>query len=115
MFMNSSSSASSKIDDYLLWHARLGHVNFRRMHEMLRYGLIPPFDISVDKCKTCMLTKIIKHPFPNVVRKSSALELFRSDLCNFHVTPSLGNKKYIITFIDDSSRFCNVYLLHSKR
>ncbi|GKE29416.1 zinc finger, CCHC-type containing protein, partial [Tanacetum coccineum] len=29
-------------------------------------------------------------------------------------TPSLGNKKYVITFIDDASRFCYVYLLHAK-
>ncbi|KAL4561507.1 hypothetical protein LXL04_033674 [Taraxacum kok-saghyz] len=36
------------------------------------------------------------------------------DLCDFHGTPSLCNKKYVITFIDDSSRFCYVYLLHSK-
>nr|GEW28818.1 zinc finger, CCHC-type [Tanacetum cinerariifolium] len=37
-----------------------------------------------------------------------------SDLCNLHDTLSLGNKKYFATFIDDASRFCYVYLLHSK-
>ncbi|GJZ91634.1 zinc finger, CCHC-type containing protein [Tanacetum coccineum] len=31
-----------------------------------------------------------------------------------HATPSLGNKKYFVTFIDDASRFCYVYLLHTK-
>ncbi|GKB45773.1 zinc finger, CCHC-type containing protein [Tanacetum coccineum] len=36
------------------------------------------------------------------------------DLCDLHVTPSLGNKKYFVTFIDDASRFCYVYLLHTK-
>ena len=61
-----------------------------------------------------MLTKITKQVFPNVVRKSKVLELIHSDLCDFHATPSLGNKKYVVTFIDDSSRFCYVYLLHSK-
>ena len=98
----------------MLWHARLGHVNFRRMHEMSKDGLIPPFDVGVEKCKTCMLTKITKQPFQNVIRKSNVLELIHSDLCDFHATPSLGNKKYVVTFIDDSSRFCYVYLLHSK-
>nr|GEX99094.1 zinc finger, CCHC-type [Tanacetum cinerariifolium] len=29
-------------------------------------------------------------------------------------TLSLGNKKYFVTFIDDASRFCYVYLLHTK-
>ena len=85
--------ASSEIDESLLYHARLGQVNFRRMHEMPKDSLIPPFDIIAAKCKTCMLTKITKQPFPNVVRKSSVLELIHSDLCDFHATPSIGNKK----------------------
>ncbi|GJV82354.1 zinc finger, CCHC-type containing protein [Tanacetum coccineum] len=38
----------------------------------------------------------------------------QSDLCDLHAIPSLGNKKYFVTFIDDASRFCYVYLLHSK-
>ncbi|GKB65679.1 zinc finger, CCHC-type containing protein [Tanacetum coccineum] len=29
-------------------------------------------------------------------------------------THSLGNKKYVVTFIDDASRFCYVYLCHAK-
>ena len=53
-------------------------------------------------------------PFKSVERKSEILELIHSDLCDFHSTPSLGNKRYVITFIDDYSRFCYVYLLHSK-
>ncbi|GJR95900.1 zinc finger, CCHC-type containing protein [Tanacetum coccineum] len=36
------------------------------------------------------------------------------DLCDFHATPSFGNKKYFVTFIDDASRFCYIYSLHSK-
>ena len=37
-----------------------------------------------------------------------------NDLCDFHSRPSLGNKKYVVTFIDDYSKFCYVYLLHAK-
>ena len=105
---------SSKIHDSLLWYASLSHVNFRRMHEMSKNGLIPPFDINVDKCKTCMLTKISKQFFQNVIRILKVLELIHSDLCDFHAIPLLGNKKYVVTFIDDSSRFCYMYLLHYK-
>ncbi|GJW42620.1 retrovirus-related pol polyprotein from transposon TNT 1-94 [Tanacetum coccineum] len=36
------------------------------------------------------------------------------DLCDLHATPSLENKKYFVTLIDDASRFCYVYLLHSN-
>ncbi|KAJ9559909.1 hypothetical protein OSB04_005069 [Centaurea solstitialis] len=106
--------ASSKIGDSLLWHARLGYVNFRKMHEMSNDGSILLSGISAEMYKTCMLTKITKQHFPNVNRKSKVLELIHRDLCDFHETPFLDNKKFTITFIDDSSRFCYMYLLHSK-
>ena len=47
---------------------------------MSKDGLITPFNIKVDKCKTCMLTKITKQPFQNVIRKSKVLELIHSDI-----------------------------------
>ncbi|GJY73269.1 zinc finger, CCHC-type containing protein [Tanacetum coccineum] len=35
-------------------------------------------------------------------------------LCDLNAIPSLENKKYFVTFIDDASRFCYVSLLHTK-
>lgn len=37
-----------------------------------------------------------------------------SDLCDFHRTPLLGNKRYVVSFIDDYSKFCYMCLLHTK-
>ncbi|GJV79304.1 zinc finger, CCHC-type containing protein [Tanacetum coccineum] len=105
---------TSKLNDLILWHAILGHVYFKRMQDMYKDGLIPTFDMDAVKCKTCMLTKITKKPFQNVKRKTKVLELIHNDLCDLHATPSLGNKRYFVIFIDDASRFCYVYLLHSK-
>jgi len=45
-----------------LWDTRLGHVNLKRLKDMLRLELIPDFDGNIEKCKTCMLTKITKIP-----------------------------------------------------
>nr|KAJ0217050.1 hypothetical protein LSAT_V11C300105370 [Lactuca sativa] len=82
---------------------------------MSKMSLIPAFDMPNNgKCKTCMLTKITRQPFKYVVRECKVLDLIHSDICDFHATPSLGNKKYVVTFIDDASRYCYVYLLHSK-
>ncbi|GJS90004.1 zinc finger, CCHC-type containing protein [Tanacetum coccineum] len=106
--------STSKLNDSILWHARLGHVHFKRMQDMSKDGLISAFDMDTEKCKTCMLNKITKKPFQNVKHETEVLELIHSDLCDLHATPSLGNKKYFVTFIDDASRFCYVYLLHSK-
>ncbi|GJQ98408.1 zinc finger, CCHC-type containing protein, partial [Tanacetum coccineum] len=82
----------------------LGHVHFKRMQDMSKDGLIIAFDMDTEKCKTCMLTKITNNPFQNVKRKTEVLELIHSDLCDLHATPSLENKKYFVTFIDDASR-----------
>ncbi|GJS93250.1 zinc finger, CCHC-type containing protein [Tanacetum coccineum] len=93
-----------KLNDSILWHARLGHVHFKRMQDMSKDGLIPDFDMDTEKCKNCMLTKITKKPFQNVKRETKVLELIHSDLCDLHATPSLGNKKYFVTFIDAALR-----------
>nr|GEV73785.1 zinc finger, CCHC-type [Tanacetum cinerariifolium] len=105
---------TSKLNDSILWHVRLGHANFKRMQDMSKDGLILAFDMDTKKCKTCMLTKITKKPFQTIKRKTKVLELIYSDLYDLHATISLWNKKYFVTFIDDASRFCYVYLLHLK-
>ncbi|GJZ57733.1 zinc finger, CCHC-type containing protein [Tanacetum coccineum] len=102
--IGSAFMSTSELKDSILWHARLGHVHFKRMQDMSKDGLIPAFDMDTKKCKTCMLTKISKKPFQNVKRETEVLELIHSDLCDLHATPSLGNKKYFVTFIDDASR-----------
>ncbi|GKB04105.1 zinc finger, CCHC-type containing protein, partial [Tanacetum coccineum] len=112
--IGSAFMSTSKLNDSIIWHARLCHVHFKRMQDMSKDGLIPAFDMDTKKCKTCMLTKITKKPFQNVKRETEVLEMIHSDLCDLHVTPSLGNKKYFMIFIDDASRFCYIYLLHSK-
>ncbi|GKA71337.1 zinc finger, CCHC-type containing protein [Tanacetum coccineum] len=74
--IGSAFMSTSKLNDSILWHARLGHVHFKRMQDMSKDGLIPAFDMDSEKI----------------------------DLCDLHATPSLGNKKYFVTFIDDASR-----------
>nr|GEY76749.1 zinc finger, CCHC-type [Tanacetum cinerariifolium] len=106
--------SSSTVVNSSLWHARLGYVHYKRMLEMSKDDLIHGINENLEKCTTCMLTKITRKPFQSITRKSVILELIYSNLCDFHATPSLGNEKYDITFIDDASRFFYVYLLHAK-
>jgi len=40
--------------------------------------------------------------------------LIYTDICGPFNAPSFGGKKYFITFIDDFSRYCYLYLLHEK-
>ncbi|GKD26074.1 zinc finger, CCHC-type containing protein, partial [Tanacetum coccineum] len=41
--------STSKLNDSILWHARLGHVHFKRMQDMSKDGLIPSFDMDTEK------------------------------------------------------------------
>ncbi|KAD3640743.1 hypothetical protein E3N88_29966 [Mikania micrantha] len=110
-----ASSSSNKVNHVSsLWHARFGHVNYVRMKDMSKMSLIPAFDMHDNKCHTCKLTKITRKAFKDVKRDSKVLELIHSDLCDFHSTPSLGKKKYVVTYIDDAIRYCYVYLVHTK-
>ncbi|GJV97691.1 ribonuclease H-like domain-containing protein [Tanacetum coccineum] len=102
--IGSTFMSTSKLNDSIVWHARLGHVHYKRMQDMSKDGLILTFNMKTEKCKTCILAKITKKSFQNVKRETKVLELIHNDLCDLHATPSLENKKYFVTFIDDASR-----------
>lgn len=76
---------------------------------------IPTITRNLTPCNACIFGKHCKRPFHSFVSRSSRkLGLIHSDLCGtMHVLTTNGNK-YIITFIDDYSRICWVYLLKEK-
>ena len=47
-------------------------------------------------------------------RNLAPLELVHSDLCEMNGELTKGDKRYFITFIDDYTRSCYVYLLKAK-
>jgi hypothetical protein len=55
-------------------------------------------------------------PLTNIIRQrnNEPLDLIHSDLCDFKSIPTRGGNKYFITFIDDSTKYCYLYLLKSK-
>ena len=53
-------------------------------------------------------------PHKSVVRNNELLELIHSDLCEFEGILTCGGNRYIITFIDDFSKYTIVYLLKNK-
>ena len=108
-------SSAYIVESCELWHSRLGHVNYRSMYKMANLGLLPKLDINeTQKCEICAESKFARKPFKSIERSSELLELVHSDLCDLKMTPTRGGIKYFITFIDDYSIFCYVYLLHSK-
>ncbi|GJU19259.1 zinc finger, CCHC-type containing protein, partial [Tanacetum coccineum] len=47
--------SSSIVVNSSLWHARLGHVHYKRMLEISKDELIPAIDENPDKCTTCIM------------------------------------------------------------
>ena len=95
-------------------HACLCHINIRYVGIMNSLGLIPRLSKYFEKCETCSLAKITKRPHKSVVRNTELLELIHYDLCEFERILTCGGNQYIITFIDDFSKYTTIYLLKNK-
>ena len=92
----------------------LGHVNNKTLRKLINLNILPKFECNKSKCQICVESKYAKHSYKSVERNSNPLELIHIDICDMKSTPSRGGKKYIITFIDDCTRYCYVYLLNGK-
>ena len=88
-----------------MWHRRFGHVLS-----------VPPIVPATrpDRCETCELGKTKRQPFPKSdSRAVKVLDLIHTDVGEMQ-TRSLGGNKYFITFIDDRSRYSEVYPMKKK-
>jgi hypothetical protein len=99
-----------------IWHSRLCHINFGCVSWLPNLNLIPKFDLfKGSKCQVCVQSKQPHKPYKAAeARNLAPLDLIHSDLCEMNEILTKGGKRYFITFIDDSTRFCYVYLLKSK-
>lgn len=57
---------------------------------------------------------MIKAHFHSIERNTNPLELIHTDNGDLRFMQTRGEKKYYITFIDDCTRYCYVYLSKSK-
>ncbi|GJT27305.1 zinc finger, CCHC-type containing protein [Tanacetum coccineum] len=58
--------STSKLNDSILWHARLGHVHLKRMQDMSKDGLIPAFDMDTEKTESRVLGAVVRLPDPKL-------------------------------------------------
>ena len=86
------------------------------MTRVAKMNLIPSFTLAKgSKCHACVQAKQPRKPHkPAKERHLAPLELIHSDLCEMNSVLTKGGKKYFKTLIDDSTRFCYVYLLNTK-
>lgn len=102
------------------WHKRLGHVNERDLKTMVKNGLVHGLQLKdnekLSECEICVREKQTSKPFPkgSEERTSEPLEIVHTDVCGPMRHASWSNKKYFVTFIDDYSRWCEVYFIRNK-
>lgn len=103
------------------WHKKLGHMNVRDMKQALKNGSLIGLSFNANEalpeCETCIKAKMHRVPAPSVTttqRTSERLQIVHSDVCGPISTPTLGLNRYFVTFIDDCSKYCKVYLIKNK-
>ena len=113
-------SRPSVTNDNYLWHQRFCHLGYDNMKKLISQdmvcGLKCDFSCKLDFCEHCCNGKNRRKPFPSMStqRDSVPLELIHSDVCGKLNPKSLGGAEYFVSFIDDYSRYCWIYMLKCK-
>lgn len=102
------------------WHRMFGHRDPEAIKTMHAGNLIDGMKL-VDcgqrvQCETCMEAKSTRLPFPKQSKSKTkaVLDLIHTDVCGPMQTESFGKKRYVLTFIDDYSKYSEIYFLHKK-
>jgi hypothetical protein len=104
----------------LLWHASFGHINYDSLCMLKKNGIsgLPTIPRNLKQCEACILGEHNKQPFHySTSRTHRKLELMHSHLCGpmqpILVAYAFVNK-HMMTFIDEYTRMCWVYLLKHR-
>ena len=86
------------------------------MKRLANMNLIPKIStVKGSKCQVCVQAKQPRKSHKTAeARDLAPLELIHSDLCEMNGVLTKGGKRYFMTLVDDSTRYCYVYLLKSK-
>lgn len=102
------------------WHRRLGHRDPEAIKQMERKDLAAGLKITDcgirGVCETCIKGKMTRQPFPkkSLSKTEEPLDLVHTDVCGPMQTKTPGNKRYVLTLIDDYSKHTVIYLMEHK-
>nr|GFB80697.1 putative ribonuclease H-like domain-containing protein [Tanacetum cinerariifolium] len=107
-------------DESMLWHRRLGHLNFKTKNKLVRHNLVkglPSKCFENDHtCVACLKGKqhkaSCKTKLVNFVSKP--LHTLHMDLFGPTSVSSLNHKRYCLVVTDDFSRFTWTFFLKTK-
>ena len=105
------------VEEAWLWHRRFGHLNFNRLKMLCQRKMVQRLPNTIEEkneiCEDCDLGKHHRQSFSKGVawRAKKVLELIHTDICGPMSTPSHGNNKYFVLFIDDFTRITWVFFV----
>ena len=107
-----ASFCGSLVDGYL-WHQRLGHPSFAKLHHIS--SITVPSKASSQHCSACPLAK--KHSLPFVSHNTLSANpfgLIHIDIWGPFSVESVEGFKYFLTIVDDCTRVSWIYMLRNK-
>ncbi|GJU04554.1 putative ribonuclease H-like domain-containing protein [Tanacetum coccineum] len=112
--------AKATLDESMLWHRRLGYINFKNINKLVKDNLVrglPTKRFENDQtCVTCLKGKQHRASCKSKVLNPITKPLFMLHMDLFGPTfmSSLMYEKYCLVVIDDYSRFTWVFFLTTK-
>ncbi|GJV25793.1 putative ribonuclease H-like domain-containing protein [Tanacetum coccineum] len=112
--------AKATLDESMLWHRRLGHINFKNINKLVKDNLVrglPTKRFENDQtCVACLKGKQHRTSCKSKVLNPITKPLFmlHMDLFGPTFVSSLMHKKYCLVVTDDYSRFTWVFFLTTK-
>ncbi|GKC89556.1 putative ribonuclease H-like domain-containing protein, partial [Tanacetum coccineum] len=112
--------AKATLEESMLCHRRLGHVNFKTINKLVKdnlvRGLLSKRFENDQTCVACLKGKQHKASCKSKIQNSITQPLFmlHMDLFGPTFVSRLMNKKYCLVVTDDYSRFTWVFFLASK-
>jgi transposase InsO family protein len=102
------------------WHKVLGHRDLTVIKALSSSNVTQPIVINScpvnESCEICPQGKITRMSFVSShdIKSKGILDLIHSDVCGPMQTNSVSGKRYLLTFIDDFSRYTVTYYLKEK-
>nr|GEW57612.1 hypothetical protein [Tanacetum cinerariifolium] len=107
-------------DESMLWHRRLGHINFKNINKLVKNNLVRGLPSkrfeNNQTCVACLKGKRHKVSFKSKLQNfiSQPLFMLYIDLFGLTSVSSIMHKKYCLVITDDFSRFTWVFFLATK-
>lgn len=106
------------------WHRVLSHRDIDIVKKIPSSDIVAGMKLSscnsgcphIKNCEICIQSKVTRMPFPmkSENRSSAVLDLIHNDVCGSMQTKTASGKRYLLTFIDDFSRYTTIYLIKKK-